>query len=50
MAAISGFLVLTLSETNNMKLPDSLKEAHDQDRKREERRKPEESAESKTKL
>ncbi|XP_063627410.1 organic cation transporter protein-like [Cydia splendana] len=33
MAAMSGLLVLTLPETNNLKLPDSLKEAQDQDRK-----------------
>ncbi|KAG6446077.1 organic cation transporter protein [Manduca sexta] len=33
MAALSGFLVLTLPETNNLKLPDSLKEAQEQDRK-----------------
>ncbi|XP_039758526.1 organic cation transporter protein-like [Pararge aegeria] len=33
MSALSGFLVLTLPETNNQKLPDSLKEAQDQDRK-----------------
>ncbi|KAM3958394.1 organic cation transporter protein [Aphomia sociella] len=32
MAALSAFLVLTLPETNNMKLPDSLKEAQDQDK------------------
>uniref|UniRef100_A0A2H1W2A4 SFRICE_008256 n=1 Tax=Spodoptera frugiperda TaxID=7108 RepID=A0A2H1W2A4_SPOFR len=35
MAALSGFLVLTLPETNNLKLPDSLKEAQDQDRRKE---------------
>lgn len=34
MAAISGFLVLTLPETNNMKLPDTLEEAQDQDKKK----------------
>ncbi|CAH2049547.1 unnamed protein product, partial [Iphiclides podalirius] len=50
MAAISGFLVLTLPETNNQKLPDSLKEAQEQDRRKEGRRKPEESTEIKTKL
>ncbi|XP_041980414.1 organic cation transporter protein-like [Aricia agestis] len=33
MAAMSGFLVLTLPETNNQKLPDSLKEAQDLDRR-----------------
>lgn len=31
MATLSAFLVLVLPETNNMKLPDSLKEAEDQD-------------------
>ncbi|XP_004929731.1 organic cation transporter protein [Bombyx mori] len=31
MAAISGILVLTLPETNNQKLPDSLKEAQEQE-------------------
>ncbi|XP_023943090.1 organic cation transporter protein [Bicyclus anynana] len=35
MSAMSGFLVLTLPETNNQKLPDSLKDAQDQDRKRQ---------------
>lgn len=35
MAAISGFLVLTLPETNNLKLPDSLKEAQDQDKRQD---------------
>lgn len=34
MAGISAFLVLTLPETNNMKLPDSLKEAQDLDRRK----------------
>lgn len=33
MSAMSGLLVLTLPETNKQKLPDSLKEAQDQDRK-----------------
>lgn len=33
MATLSAFLVLVLPETNNMKLPDSLQEAQDQDRK-----------------
>ncbi|CAG5059236.1 unnamed protein product [Parnassius apollo] len=37
MAAISGFLVLTLPETNNQKLPDSLKEAQEQDKRKEEK-------------
>ncbi|XP_059062086.1 organic cation transporter protein-like [Achroia grisella] len=32
MAGLSAFLVLTLPETNNMKLPDSLKEAQDQEK------------------
>ncbi|KAJ0175270.1 hypothetical protein K1T71_009411 [Dendrolimus kikuchii] len=34
VAIVAGFLVLTLPETNNMKLPDSLKEAEDQDKKK----------------
>ncbi|XP_034833127.1 organic cation transporter protein-like [Maniola hyperantus] len=33
MSALSGFLVMTLPETNNQKLPDSLKEAQDQDKR-----------------
>ncbi|XP_013183648.1 organic cation transporter protein isoform X2 [Amyelois transitella] len=36
MAGLSAFLVLLLPETNNMKLPDSLREAQEQDTKREE--------------
>lgn len=36
MAAISGFLVLTLPETLNTKLPDTLQEAQDQDKKKHE--------------
>lgn len=36
MAAMSGVLVLTLPETNNQKLPDSLKEAQEQDHKKSE--------------
>ncbi|KAJ2949594.1 hypothetical protein O0L34_g15514 [Tuta absoluta] len=48
MAALSGFLVLTLPETNNMKLPDSLKEAQDQDRRPVQVT--DESAEDKTRL
>lgn len=35
MATISGFLVMTLPETNNQKLPDSLKEAQEQDKRGE---------------
>ncbi|CAH0399569.1 unnamed protein product [Chilo suppressalis] len=35
MATLSAALVLTLPETNNLKLPDSLKEAQDQDKKRD---------------
>ncbi|XP_046966874.1 organic cation transporter protein-like [Vanessa cardui] len=35
MSALSGLLVLTLPETNNQKLPDSLKEAQEQDRHRD---------------
>ncbi|XP_063829913.1 organic cation transporter protein-like [Ostrinia nubilalis] len=55
MAAISAFLVLTLPETNNLKLPDSLKEAQDQDRKKKKEDKKEETqvdrnVESKTSL
>ncbi|KAI5651507.1 major facilitator superfamily domain-containing protein [Phthorimaea operculella] len=49
MAALSGFLVLTLPETNNMKLPDSLKEAQEQDR-RPQQSTEESSAEDKTRL
>ncbi|XP_047506628.1 organic cation transporter protein-like [Pieris napi] len=33
MSALSGLIVMTLPETNNQKLPDSLKEARAQDRK-----------------
>lgn len=33
MSTMSGVLVLTLPETNNQKLPDSLKEAQAQDRR-----------------
>ncbi|XP_075979723.1 organic cation transporter protein-like [Anticarsia gemmatalis] len=47
MAALSGFLVLILPETNNMKLPDSLKEAQDQDRRDVEK---EERTDNKTSL
>ncbi|CAH0725064.1 unnamed protein product, partial [Brenthis ino] len=36
MSAMSGVLVLTLPETNNQKLPDSLKEAQEQDHKKSE--------------
>ncbi|XP_064073029.1 organic cation transporter protein-like [Vanessa tameamea] len=35
MSALSGILVLTLPETNNQKLPDSLKEAQEQDKHRD---------------
>lgn len=35
-AAVSGFLVLTLPETNNLKLPDSLREAAEQDKRTDE--------------
>lgn len=49
MAALSGFLVLILPETNNMKLPDSLKEAQDQD-KRDEEKVEEKSPDNKTRL
>ncbi|XP_045450287.1 organic cation transporter protein-like [Melitaea cinxia] len=35
MSTISGFLVMTLPETNNQKLPDSLKEAQEQDKRGE---------------
>lgn len=55
MAAISAFLVLTLPETNNLKLPDSLKEAQDQDNrsnlnKPTSQETPEKSTDSKTRL
>lgn len=36
MATLSGFLVLVLPETNNTKLPDSLKEAQEQDKRTDE--------------
>lgn len=50
MAALSGFLVLTLPETNNLKLPDSLKEAEDQDRRETVAETVEKTAENKTRL
>ncbi|KAJ8718335.1 hypothetical protein PYW08_002572 [Mythimna loreyi] len=50
MAALSGFLVLTLPETNNLKLPDSLKEAEDQDKKKNVEEIIEKPTENKTRL
>ncbi|XP_049871408.1 organic cation transporter protein-like [Pectinophora gossypiella] len=50
MAALSGFLVLTLPETNNLKLPDSLKEAQDQDRREETPETTERTVDTKTRL
>ncbi|CAG9566351.1 unnamed protein product [Danaus chrysippus] len=47
MSAMSGLLVLTLPETNKQKLPDSLKEAQDQDRKIDSQ---DETVENKTRL
>ncbi|KAI8434009.1 hypothetical protein MSG28_012160 [Choristoneura fumiferana] len=47
MASLSGVLVLTLPETNNLKLPDSLKDAQDLDKKPEIQ---EEHLDSKTRL
>ncbi|CAH0587915.1 unnamed protein product [Chrysodeixis includens] len=50
MAAISGFLVLTLPETNNLKLPDSLKEAQDQDKRQDQETDEKTLADNKTRL
>lgn len=50
MAAISGFLVLTLPETNNLKLPDSLKDAQDQDKRQELEETEERPTDNKTRL
>ncbi|XP_072938190.1 organic cation transporter protein-like [Epargyreus clarus] len=48
MAALSGILVFTLPETNNQKLPDSLKEAQEQDKQQQETE--EKSTDNKTRL
>ncbi|KAJ8714425.1 hypothetical protein PYW07_002650 [Mythimna separata] len=50
MAALSGFLVLTLPETNNLKLPDSLREAEDQDKRKNVEAAVEKTPENKTRL
>ncbi|XP_045500844.1 organic cation transporter protein-like [Colias croceus] len=45
MSAISGLIVMTLPETNNQKLPDSLKDAQAQDKKKDDK-----STDNKTRL